>query len=165
MGTARACNMAKSLPVIGLLFVAALALAAPTPTKNIVPTNEAFTSNSSNQDFPPCHFVAVSPCPAREPSSCYLGYMTAEGSTGQRCLVAKRGGGNATFGGQPGNCVSAGFDLCCEYKESGPNWIQVWVSKDSIDSCEGSGERSCPDPNLKEVTSETGSAEKNVVNS
>merc|ERR1712166_1485252 len=81
MGTARACNMAKSLPVISLLFVAALALAAPTPTKNMVPTNEAFTSNSSNQDFPPCHFVAVSPCPAREPSSCYLGYMTAEGST------------------------------------------------------------------------------------
>merc|ERR1712166_483934 len=81
MGTARACNMAKSLPVISLLFVAALALAAPTPTKNIVPTNEAFTSNSSNQDFPPCHFVAVSPCPAREPSVCYLGYMTAEGAT------------------------------------------------------------------------------------
>merc|ERR1712195_471045 len=34
MGTT--CNMAKSLPVIGLLFVAALALAAPTPTKSIV---------------------------------------------------------------------------------------------------------------------------------
>merc|ERR1712195_306857 len=36
MGETTTCNMAKSLPVIGLLFVAALALAAPTPTKSIV---------------------------------------------------------------------------------------------------------------------------------
>merc|ERR1711935_77233 len=36
MGEQTTCNMAKSLPIIGLLFVAALALAAPTPTQNIV---------------------------------------------------------------------------------------------------------------------------------
>merc|ERR1712166_404777 len=32
----KTCNMFKSLPVIGLLYVAALALAAPIPTQNIV---------------------------------------------------------------------------------------------------------------------------------